>query len=130
LVMTPPIHQWINRQYLHRRSGVTQMFKHGVEQPLIQKQLNVLFKGCVSVWLILFLIALALVKGKIICFLFPFLGEGGYPWNHARIGVGLDFLTVIAFYLQLLSATMFGVVAALATDRRVRRLALIFCMLA
>ena len=130
LVMTPPIHQWINRQYLPRRSGVTQMFKHGVEQPLIQKQLNVLFKGCVSVWLVLFLIALALVKGKIFCFLFPFLGEGGYPWNHARIGVGLDFLTVIAFYLQLLSATMFGVVAALATDRRVRRLALIFCVLA
>jgi hypothetical protein len=129
LVMTPPIHQQLNRRCLQRRSGVLQMYKLGIDQPEIQKQLNVLFKWCVAVWLILFLIALALVRKKIIYFLFPFLGEGGYPWNHARIGVGLDFLTVIAFYLQLLSATMFGVVAALATDRRILSLALTFCLL-
>src|SRR6185369_8000510 len=108
LVMTPPIHQRMNHQYLQRRSGVMQMFKFGVDQPLIQKQLNVIFMGCVSVWLILFLISLIILKGKIIYFLFPFLGESVYPWNHARMGVGLDFLTVPAFNLQLLSATMFG----------------------
>jgi len=130
LVMTPPIHQWINRRYLNRRSGVTQLFKLGVNQPVIQQQMKVLFFGCVSVWIALFLIALALLKGQIIFFLFPFLGERAYPWSHARLGVGLDFLTVIAFYLQLLSATMFGVVAALATERRIRRLTLVFCLLA
>src|SRR5476651_2064718 len=57
LVMTPPIHRWINRRYLQRRSGVLQMFKLGIDQPEIQKSLNLLFRGCASVWVILFLIA-------------------------------------------------------------------------
>jgi hypothetical protein len=130
LVMTPSIHQWINRTYLQRRSGVMQLFKQGVDQPMIQRQLNVIFMGSVSVWLILFLIALALLKGKVIYFIFPFLGEDAYPWSHGRIGAGFDFLSVIAVYLQLLVATMFGVVAALAMDRRIRSLALAFCVLA
>jgi hypothetical protein len=45
LVMTPPIHQWLNRRYLQRRSGVMQLFKQGVDQPEIQKSLNALFMG-------------------------------------------------------------------------------------
>ena len=130
LVMTPLIHQRVNQQYLQRRSGVMQMFKFGVDQPVIQKQLTVLFMGCFFIWLILFLIAFILLKQEIIYFLFPFLGYKASPWTHARIGAGFDFLSIIAGYLQLLSATMFGVVAALATDRRIRRYALIFCLLA
>jgi hypothetical protein len=129
LVMTPPIHRWINRRYLQRRSGVLQMFKLGIDQPEIQKSLNMLFRGCASVWVILFLIAIVRIKAEVIYYLFPFLGHNASPWSHGRIGSGFDFLNIFAVYLQLLVAAMFGVVAALATDRRIRRYALFLVLL-
>ena len=130
LLLTPPIHQWMNRPYLQRRSGVLEMFRSGVDQPEIQTQLNALFSGCAAVWVALFVIALIMLKDEIIYYLFPFLGYKASPWTHGRIGAGFDAFSVIAVYLQLLVASMFGVVAALATNRRVRQQALIFCLLA
>jgi hypothetical protein len=129
LVVTPPIHRSINRTCQQHRSGIMQMFKHGVDQPLIQKQLNASFLGCVLVWFILFLIALIKLKMEVIYYLFPFLGYHASPWSHGRIGVGADFLSIIALYLQLLVATLFGVVAALATSSRIRLYALLLCLL-
>jgi hypothetical protein len=73
---------------------------------------------------------LVLLKGEIIYYLFPFLGYKASPWTHGRVGAGFDCFSIIAIYLQLLAATMFGVVAALATDRRIRSQALILCLLA
>jgi hypothetical protein len=107
-----------------------QLFKHGVGYPVIQKQLNLLFLGCALAWIVLFLIALILLKEQIIYYLFPFLGYRASPWSHGQIGAGFDCFSILAVYLQLLSATMFGVVAALATDRRIRRHALFFCLIA
>ena len=130
LVLTPMVHEWMNRPYLQRRSGVLEMFSHGVDQPEIQTQLNALFTGCATVWMILFVIALILLKVEIIYYLFPFLGYKATPWTHGRIGAGFDAFSVIAVYLQLLVAAMFGVVAALATNRRIRNQALVFCLLA
>jgi hypothetical protein len=129
LVMTPAIHQRLNRRYLQRSSGVLQLFKQGVDQPEIQKSLNSLFRGCTTVWAILFLVAIVRLKTEVIFFLFPFLGHNASPWSHGRIGAGLDFLDIFAVYLQLLVASMFGVVAALATDRRVRNYALLLVLL-
>ena len=130
LVTTPPIHRWMNRPYLQRRSGVLQMFQNGVDQPVIQRQLNLVFFGCASVWFALFLIALMMLKGEIIHYLFPFLDYKASPWAHGRTGAGFQSFSVIAIYLQLLVSTMFGVVLALATDRRIRSYALLFCLLA
>jgi hypothetical protein len=129
LATVRPIHEWLNGPLLQRRSGVMQLFKHGVGYPAIQKQLNVLFIGCAAVWLILFVIALILLKGEIIYYLFPFLGYKANPWSHGRIGSGFDAFSIIAVYLQLLVTSMFGVVAALATERRTRNLAFVFCLL-
>ena len=130
LVMAPRVHRWMNRRYQNRRSGVMQMFKHGVDQPAIQKQLNALFMGCAAVWVGLFLIAVVLLKGQVIYYVFPFLGYHASPWVHGRIGSGFDFFSIFAVYLNILVASMFGVVAALATNRGVRRSALFFCLLA
>ena len=130
LVATPEIHRAINARYVQRRSGVMQLFKHGVGQPVIQSQLAQLFWGCAWVWSILSLIALLLLKFEIIYYFFPFLGYKAVPWTHGRIGAGLDAFSILALYLQLLTASMFGVVAALATDSRIRRLALVFCLFA
>jgi hypothetical protein len=130
LVATPLVHQWINARYLQRRSGVLQLFAKGVEFPAIQKQLNILFSGCALVWILLFVIALLVLKGDIIYYLFPFLGEGANPWSHGQIGSGFDCFAILAVYLQLLASSMLGVVAALAKDRRVQRQALLLCCLA
>jgi hypothetical protein len=129
LLVTPPVHQWFNSQYLHRRSGVVQMFKRGVDHPEIQTQLNILYWGCSSVWFFLLLVALLVLKSQVIYYVFPFLGYHTTPWSHGRIGAGFDFFSILAVHLQLLVASMFGVVLALATDRRIRRQALILCLL-
>lgn len=130
LAATPEIHRLMNGRFYQRRSGVMQLLSHGVNDPTIQSQLNKLFYGCAIAWLGLTLIALLLLKGEIIYYLFPFLGYKANPWTHGRIGSGLDALSVLAVYIQLLTGSMFGVVAALATDKRVRRLAILLCLLA
>jgi hypothetical protein len=129
VLLVPPVHVWINRSFLRRRSGVLQMFKHGVDQPVIQRQLNAMFTTCASVWFVLFLIAVLVLKGEVRFYLFPFLGYKASPWVHGRVGAGFDFLSILAVYLNLLVASMFGVVAALATNRQIRRYAIILCLI-
>jgi hypothetical protein len=129
LLVTPVIHQRVNAPHLGQSSGVFQMFKYGVEQPVFQSQLAQLFWGCASVWLVLVLIATIRVRGDILYFFFPFLGGNGEPWGRGRIGSGFDALLTVAFYFQMLVTSIFGVVAALATNRRIRFLALVCCLL-
>jgi hypothetical protein len=129
LAATPWIHRWINARLLGRRSGVLQLFKYGVGQPVFQRQLTRLFYGCAMIWIILAVIAVIQLRGEAIYFFFPFLGYQANPWGHGRIGAGFDFLSIVALYLQLLIAGIFGVVAALATNRRIRTLALVCCLL-
>ncbi len=123
------IHEWVNHAYRQRSSGVLQMFQHGVGYPEIQRQLNLLFRGSMILWIILFVIAVLVLQDQVIYYLFPFLGYKASPWSHGQIGAGFDCFSILAVYLQLLSVTMFGVVAALATDRRIQRLAIIFCLI-
>jgi hypothetical protein len=107
-----------------------QLFQHGVSYPVIQRQLNLLFKGSAILWVFLFVIALLVLQDQVIYYLFPFMGYKANPWSHGQIGAGFDCFSILAVYLQVLTATMFGVVAALATDRRIRRQAVMFCLLA
>ena len=74
LVATPVLHQRINGSGPPQRSGVLQLFQHGVGFPMIQRQLNLLFRGSVILWSVLFLIAALVLKSQIIYYLFPFLG--------------------------------------------------------
>jgi hypothetical protein len=83
----------------------------------------------VLVWGLLFLLALLLLKGQIIYYLFPFLGQQASPWLHGRVGAGFDFLSIIAVYLQIISVTIFGIAAALITNRRIQTLAVLLCLL-
>jgi len=66
-------------------------------------------------------------KSDVKYFLFPFLGMKATPWSHARLVAGFDAFSILGFYMQLLACTMFGVVAALATEKRIQRLAIFFC---
>ncbi len=84
-----------------------------------------------SFWLFLLLIALLVLKDQIEYYIFPFLGYQAVPWAHGQIGAGFDCFSILAEYLQIcFPATMFGVVLALATDRRIRACALTLCLFA
>jgi hypothetical protein len=129
LLTVRPLHEKFNGGQMQRQSGVLQLFKHGVGFPEIQKQLNILFTGCAIVWTTLLVIALIALQREIPYYLFPFLGHKANPWSHGRVGSGFDAFSIIAVYLQLLTTSMFGVVAALATTPRVRWLAFMFVLL-
>lgn len=128
-VAAPMIHQWFNARYLHQQSGVYQLARYGVNQPVLQRQLDVLFKGCLIVYAILVLIALARLRGQILYFFFPFLGYKAEPWGRGRLGSGFDALLSFAFYIQMLISAIFGVLAAVSTNRRTRALSLILCFI-
>jgi hypothetical protein len=128
LIITPWLHFKINGVLLPRRSGVLQLFKHGMDQPIIQNQIKKVFMGCAAVWTFLLLVALLVLQDQIMYYIFPFLGYQANPWIHGQIGAGFDCFSILAVYLQLLSATMFGVVLALATNPRIRAYALLFCI--
>jgi hypothetical protein len=130
LVCAPKIHRSLNGSHLQNGSGVVKMFNHGVGDPMFQHQLNLLFKGSILIWVTLALIATLRLKDQIPYYFFPFLGYKAEPWGRGRIGSGFDALLSVAFYFQLLVAGIFGVVAALATNRGVRNLAFVFCLLA
>jgi len=129
LLFTPVIHQQLNARYIRNGSGVLHIFKHGIDDPMLQKQMRLLFRGCIIVWGVLILIVVARVRSQIPYFFFPFLGYRAEPWGRGRIGSGFDAFLSLAFYIQLLVTSIFGVIAALLTDRRLRRQALIFCAL-
>jgi hypothetical protein len=128
LLAAPFVHRWINARHLHRGSGVLQMFKYGVGRPVFQSQLNHLFLGCVLIWGSLAVVAAYRLKGQVFYFFFPFLAYKAEPWGRGRIGSGFDALLTVAYYFQELAAATLGVVAALATHRRTRSLALAFCL--
>jgi len=131
ILATPWIHGKLNARDLRhgRSSGILLLFKHGVKHPALQSQVNRLFYGCLWIWVILSVFAVIQLRGDVIYFFFPYLGYNASPWIHGRLGAGFDFFAILAIYLQLLVAGIFGVVAALATDRRIRWLALLCCFL-
>jgi len=130
LTATPILTRTLNRREIHKGSGVLKMFISGVGNPTFQSQLDMLFRGALIIWLFLVLIATIRLGGEITYFLFPFLGHKAEPWGRDRIGGGFSALLSLAFYFQLLVAAIFGVVAALATNRKTRAMAIAFCVIA
>jgi hypothetical protein len=128
LLVAPRVHRWFNARYLGRTSGVIQMFRYGVGQPAFQMQLELLFYVCMSIWLAVSVLAAIRVKGQILYYFFPFWGYKADPWGRGTLGSGFDSLVTVVFYFHMLVTGIFGVVAALATNRRVRFLAIAFCL--
>jgi len=116
-------------RHLHYQSGVLQLARQGISQPALQKQLNILFGGCVAIYAVLVVIAAIRIKGEIVYFFFPYLAYKPEPWGRERIGSGISALLSFAEYIQMMVATVFGVLAAVSTNRRTRILSLILCFL-
>jgi hypothetical protein len=129
-LMAPFLHRNINGGQSNQSSQILTMLRIGTGQAQFQFQLNQMFWGCASVWLILVGLAAIKLGAQIPYYFFPFLGYKVDPWGRGQIGGGIDALLSLAGYFQMFIASVFGVVAALAQDRRVRNLALAACLLA
>jgi hypothetical protein len=129
LAAAPYVHRRFNARHLDRQSGVLQLARFGVSYPVLQRQLDILFGGCSVAYAILLLVAAIRIKGQTLYFIFPFLGDSDDPWGRARIGSGFDALLSFALYIQMMVTTVFGVLAAVCTNRRTRFLSLIFCFI-
>jgi hypothetical protein len=124
LLLTPLMHNLINRPWLDRTSQALSMFRGGVQSPKFQRGLTITFCAVSGVWVCLVVGAVYRFQGKVLYYFFPYLGGYAGPW--ATIGVagsGKDSFLALANYLQLMVGAIFGVVAALSTDARVRTLA-------
>lgn len=130
LLTVPLAHQRMNARDLGRSSGVLQIYKNGINQPDFQRQLAMLFQGCVIIWLLLGVFAAIRLQGQVFHYFFPFIGYKAEPWGRGRIGGGISALLTLAFYFQLMTASVFGVAAALLTNLRLRVMALVLCGIA
>jgi hypothetical protein len=128
LAVSPPVHRWFNARYLRSQGGIYQLARFGTNQPFLQWQLDILFKWCAIAYGILVLVAVLRVGSQITYFFFPFLGyEKAEPWGRGRIGSGFDALLSFAFYIQILVAAIFGVLAAVSYNRVTRYVSIILC---
>lgn len=129
LFLTPFIHQSLNPKFRQRPSLVFQIWKAGVGDQNFQDQLARLFYSCVGVWAVLVIIAAVRLGDEFLYYIFPFLGYKAEPWGRGRVGGAFDALLSLAGYYQLFVAGAFGVMAALAKDRRIIWCALAGCVL-
>ena len=129
LALARPVHRWLNERYGDSGSCVVRLVKSGVDELTLQEQMGRLFSACFVLWVMLSLFALSRLGGEVIYYFFPFLGHRADPWGRGRIGMGIDWLLVLASYMHVLVASCFGVIAALSRSKTVGALALAGCAL-
>lgn len=127
LTAAPYINRRFNARYLRGQSGILQLVHGGINYPMLQRQLDILFYLCLVVYAIIVAIAAIRIKGQMFYFFFPYLGYKPEVWGRQRIGSGFDALLSFAEYVQMMVTTIFGVLAAVSTNRRTRFLSLILC---
>lgn len=124
--LTPLLHRQINQKYLRRPSQVVRMFKRGVGQAQFQRGLKIIFWYASGVWIFLLALALYRFGGNFFNYLCPYIGKHPGPWAVSGKSSGaMDTALALAGYLQIMVGAIFGVVAALSTDRKIRNLALV-----
>lgn len=129
LAAVPYFHRWFNRRHLRHQSGVLQLAKFGVNQPALQRQLDILFRVSLITYAIIVLIATIRLGGEILFYFCPYLGHKAEPWGRGRIGSGFDALLTFIEYIQMMVAAVFGVLAAVSTNPRTRFPSLILCFI-
>lgn len=129
LVASSILHKSINGRYLKFGSKIYLFYRHGVRNSHFQRGLTILFRAGMLVWIALLFVAMFRFKGDFGYYLFPYIGAHPGPWVTASLGGGVDTLLALANYLQLMVGSLFGVVAALSTNARIRRFAFIGVLL-
>jgi hypothetical protein len=130
LLAAPLLHERINRRHLNQESFVFHMFfKRRVDQRQFQRALTVLFFAAACVWICLVIGAVLRFKEDFVYYLFPYLGQHPGPWVLNSVASGADSFLALANYLQLMVGAIFGLVAALSTDTRLRGMAVVGVLL-
>jgi hypothetical protein len=125
----PMFHNWFNAKYLRQSSGVLHLSRSGIGHQGFQRQLDILFKGSLIIYIILAVFATILLKSQIYYYFFPYMGYKAEPWGRARVGGGISFLLSFAEDIQTLVACVFGVLAAVSNNKRTLFLSLVLCFL-
>ncbi|MEM1154332.1 MAG: hypothetical protein AAGI44_09330 [Pseudomonadota bacterium] len=105
------------------------LYRNGVKFVALQQMLHVFFRLCVAIWLILLVFAFLNVGFKAVFFALPVLGSKVAPFARPQIGGGISAILSLAQNFYLLVGAGFGVIAALATNQRLRWLAILACLL-
>ena len=126
LILTPAIHRMMNRKVLGDRSEFWELMKRGgIDNPEFQRRLDIATRLIAGVWLVLMAIALIRTDFDFLGLFAPFVSGKANPWGRGRVGGGFDALISLANYLQIMLVAAFGIVAAVAKNRRTRVLALV-----
>lgn len=129
LLLTPVLHQRINKRYLKERSRVYQLLRAGISDVGFQSQIERIFYGVLAVWVILVFVVFVRIGTELPYYFFPFLGYKAEPWGRGRVGGQFDALLSLGGYFQIFVAMMFGLVASLAKKRWIVVVASIACCL-
>jgi hypothetical protein len=126
MVLVPLVHRAINRRLLGEQSQFFALMQRGgIQNEEFQRRLDVAARLLFGIWAALMLIALVRTDFDFLGLFAPYVSGKAYPWSRGRVGVGFDALISFANYIQIMLTASFGIVAAVATNRRTRNLALL-----
>ena len=126
LCFVPLLHFAMNRSLFGNRSEFWALMRSGgVDNLEFQRRLDIATRLIFGVWIFLMLIALVRTNFDFLGLFAPFISGKANPWGRGRVGSGFDALISFANYLQIMLAASFGIVAAVAKNRRTRTIAFI-----
>jgi len=121
LAFVPMVHRGVNRKLIGQRSEFWVLMRQGgIENPEFQRRLDIATRLIFGVWIVLTLIALIRTDFDFAGLFAPFISGKANPWGRGRLGGGFDALISFANYLQIMLAASFGIVAAVAKNKRTR----------
>lgn len=130
-VLVQPVHALVNGRLREKTSQTMAYFETNVLRTQeLQSRIDVLGRVLLVAWLGLMAIGLLRIQGDVVGLFAPYLGQKSDPWARGQIGGGFSAFISLAGYLQLFLTASFGVLAALAINRRTLNMALLVCFLA
>lgn len=128
-LFTPFLHSYLNRRYIANGSQIYNMFLKGVNNFKFQFNLTMLYTIVLPTWLIVMFVAIFRFQSDYFNFLFPYLGSHPGPWLTTNVGGGLQTIFALSVNMHMLVAAVFGVIAALSINKRIRAMALLGVLL-
>jgi hypothetical protein len=126
LVFVQMLHRSMNRRLIGERSEFWELMNlGGIDNPEFQRRLDIATRLIMGVWLMLMSIALLRTNFDFLGLFAPYVAGKANPWGRGRVGAGFDALISFANYLQIMLVAAFGIVAAIAKNRRARMIGLV-----
>ena len=126
LIFVQMLHRSMNRRLLADRSEFWELMSSGgIDNAEFQRRLDIATRLIMGVWLVLMAIALLRTNFDFLGLFAPYVSGKVNPWGRGRVGGGFDALISFANYLQIMLVAAFGIVAAIAKNRRTRMIGLI-----